>query len=352
MLDIVKKASEMIRPALIALLLSTAPAVAMDGELAATKFPFAIGIDMKWKDGGTGPCSGVVVEPNLVMTAAHCTWGGSRYGYVTGVRVDYTDANGRAQSVWSKRVIVPPLYIEANALHIKHRNGMSSRDFMLKALRDELTKEFRDRDYELKMQMNVSDFAYIVPERPIHLSKYPKWLFSEVAGNSDSSKMKSALDQIVGKPSKGVLVGSGRFGCKNREEASTCMYDKKSRWAEVPVLANIWPYANDNDRVPIGRNGTSVLVKDWAWWFGKDPKTGKNPTNHIDSGGPALINMSGETLQPANGPWMLVGIASDGEITGRFSTYVSPYLFPEVYYSVTNSAEYKSLKKRLSATID
>jgi hypothetical protein len=96
----------------ISLMAATCPASAIvagreGGPLAGSTL-------MVLSEGG-GLCSGIVIAPDIILTAAHCAPGGRQ------LRIHYRDAGGEPMLIEPKQVVVHPAY-RANAIKERQRS--------------------------------------------------------------------------------------------------------------------------------------------------------------------------------------------------------------------------------------
>jgi Trypsin len=176
--------------ALVATVLLVSPAVALDGELVTKDaFPFVVKIRAAYTKptGSFMICTATVLEPRLVLTAAHCIskpypGADGPDSFVANISKDitiyYADTGGKERTAKSKSTFYDRAFL-SNFFKFwrimpQQLNGEA---------REKLAKSLPPSKYEMVTKLSVTyrmaDVAYIVPDHRIELKTYPRFIFDD-----------------------------------------------------------------------------------------------------------------------------------------------------------------------------
>src|SRR5262245_30635438 len=174
---------------LVALGLALAsPAAALDGELVEDgKFPFVVKLHIAYERPETKPgtCTATVVEPRLILTAAHCITkpyadGDDSYfpNASNNITIHYIDARGQRKAIKAVDVFFNKAFT-ANSFafwSVFVLDSSKEEKDKLKATMPRERVEALERNYRTAV---MADVAYLVPERRIELTEYPRFILNE-----------------------------------------------------------------------------------------------------------------------------------------------------------------------------
>jgi hypothetical protein len=355
--------------ALVATGFLVSPAVALDGELVTNgAFPFVVKIRAVY----TKPteyfsiCTATVLEPRLILTAAHCIsrpYPGANGpdsfvpNIINDITIYYTDTGGQERAAKSKTTF----YDRAFLTNFFKYTRIMPKPFSTDEARAKSFKTLPPSEQELVMKLHktyiVADVAYIVPDHRIELKTYPRFIFDDFKpeqyldgsgkwltfSNDKVSGITDAFLDYLPNPSTRVdatFVGFGLSQCTDKAVPNTCVKDLKKRWTTLPLS---YPFSWRWRLLYTSANMTNKIadvefpyLPPWGWVFTKKDTDKWNPINKGDSGGPVLISK--------NGDWIVYGVNS---VTGKQASYhANPLHNPGLYRTVISSDTYKSLEPK------
>jgi Trypsin len=360
--------------ALAATGLLVSPAVALDGELVTNgAFPFVVKIRAIYSKptGYFSICTATVLEPRLILTAAHCIsrpypGADGPDSFVPNISKDitiyYTDTGGHERTAKSKSTF----YDRAFLANFFNYTRIMPKPFSTDEARATSFKTLPRSEQEMVMKLHktyiVADVAYIVPDHRIELKTYPRFIFDDFKpeqyldgsgkwltfSNDKVSDITDAFLDYLPNPSTRVdatFVGFGLSQCTDKDLPNTCVKDLKKRWTTLQLF---YPFSWRWRLLYTSPNMTNKIadvefpyLPPWGWVFTKKATDKWNPINKGDSGGPVLISK--------NGDWIVYGVNS--VMTKRASHHANPLHNPGLYQTVISSATYKSLEPKGTARI-
>jgi hypothetical protein len=359
--------------ALVATGLLVSPAIALDGELVTNDaFPFVV----KIRAGYTKPagsftiCTATVLEPRLILTAAHCIskpdrGTGGLDSFVPNISKDitiyYTDAGRQERTAKSKNTFYDRAFLSNFFKYTRIMPKQFNEEARAKFLKS-LPPSEQEMVTKLSATYTVADVAYIVPDHRIELKAYPRFIFDDFKpeqyldgsgkgltfSNDKVLEITDAFLESLPSPYTRVdatLVGFGLSRCTDKELPNTCVKDLKKRWTTLRLSYPLsWRWRS----LYTGPNMTNKIadvefpyLPPWVWVFTKKETDKWNPLNHGDSGGPVLISKNGE--------WIVYGVNS--VIRKQMSAHANPLHNPGLYQTVMSSDAYKSLERKGTAKI-
>ena len=336
---------------LIALL--SAPAAALEGELAGNRFPYVVRIVSLFAASKPNGCTATVLEPRLLITAAHCIakpYSADKNNLdlyhnniSKNISFSYTDSNGKSQSAGMAYAFLSQHFLRNIYLHDQIIGDKP---------KPSLSDTEKSKSWAHFRIYMLHDFAYIVPNKMIYLSQYPRFILNEfkpvefldsaryfsgdwnLTNDSFDKGNLTFFKKFYYFPKEAVTVGFGGWGCKKGEDGSkiakTCTQDYKQRFATVP-------FDNYDRSVKISDDYTIKARVPWVWALGKRAEIDRNPMVYGDSGGPVFVND-----KPGQQP-MLIGVNSSSNWNS--SDHPSPLLNPSLWKMAVESAAYKALRK-------
>jgi Trypsin len=327
-------------------MLMSVQAYALEGELAGNKFPYVILlVNLKTSN----ICTTTVLNPALVLTAAHCMIDPKTHTYdnLEDIRLI------AASDAWS----IPKEKIHSTSYKVKTFFSNTTMPDRLREKRtiDDRTRSDLSNPFGVKdrlvatLNATVADIAYLIPDRPIKVSNYARWVFdymnpTEYSGNWMLSQQQlpaiynKFYENFGSQKRNAILVGYGLYGCTHRDamvawDNRHCVKDGSGvkRWTVVPFAARLF---NQSQLGSVEfMNLKFSYSNPWFWNTGLNA-AGASPILGGDSGGPLMI--------PVNGEDVVIGVSSTGG--NDYATFINPLVNPNLYWIAINSKEYKSLK--------
>jgi hypothetical protein len=319
--------------ALMATGLLVSPAVALDGELVTNDaFPFVVKIRAVYTKptGSFEICTATVLEPRLILTAAHCISKPSPGAdgpdsFVPNISKDitvyYTDAGGQARTAKSKSTFYDRAFLSNRFKYTRMMPKQVNEEARAKFLKS-LSPSENEMVRKLSGTYIMADVAYIVPDHRIELKAYPRFIFDDFRPEQyldDSGKWLTISNDkvlaitdafLASLPSPftrvdATFVGFGLSQCTDKELPNTCgVIDLKKRWTTLRLSYPLsWRWQSFHDS-PIMTNKIADVefpqVPPWFWIFTKKETDKWNPLNKGDSGGPVLFSKNGEWIVSAS----------------------------------------------------
>lgn len=256
---------------------------------------------------GGGSCTGVVLRPSLVITAAHCVW--EKGAYKGDVRIHYVDPSNTKRTVAARSMTVPKAFKDIDPMARLGDDGNTT-------FNDVLTQSQRAVVYSRAI---AEDIAVLVPSEPIQVAEQVRTLLDDdlplavkVRGKrwstSVGNEVKQAFDGLFragGRKPALRAVGYGNYTCTDYANRLSCKSDGQRRFGDVEDAEDWFRDAGDDRMVMLIGGGTGGALTESKF----------TPLRKGDSGGPVFIR------HPTDGSWRLAGVHS--RANARFANWAS-----------------------------